>query len=662
MTADNSEGLLNGGRIVISITATYRPIVPLVPIPPLPMTFISARSIFTMITGPTPAAPPPPDLALGLTSQPNPVAPGAPFTYTLTVGNAGASTLTSIRVTDTLPTGVTFLSAIGTDWTCGRTNNIVTCSRVVLPVSTTSFINIRVTAPTIGGWLTDTATATASQIEINTANNSANTSTLVTSGADLAVGLTDTPDPATHSGLVTYTIGVVNNGTTTANSVSVSQTLPAGASFDTIVGSGWSCIPSGSVATCTRPSLAVGAAPNITARVNTPASGSILTSTASIGSASPVDPILTNNTWTVTTTLASTADLALTLTDTPDPVGLGGSVVYNLKVTNIGPSTTAATLTNTLPAGTTYLNISAPGWTCNQAGGLITCSHPALAVGPASDIYIYVTVPNFSTTLINSASVTGSVTDPNPADNNATANTSVLNCNPGIASAEYSNVLASLAQVQADGQQTSDVLVTVKDDCGNLLANQPLTLASSRATQDTITPASGTTNVNGQFTFVVKSGTTSPYLAGTFTPSVFTATVGTAAISQTTQVAFVCVTGALAPFSGSQDIQYSFTNNTGINRRLVGVQLIWPSAASRKATSLNFGPNQIWSGHSNSSPLDLTGGWTAGDRTLNTTASKTLKFNFNYAVSGTGTYTLVTIWDDTAGNSLCTAPTITITR
>jgi len=60
MTNVNSDELVNGGRIVVTVTTIYNPIVPIVPIPPLPLTFVSARTIFTAIDGPTPVPPPSP--------------------------------------------------------------------------------------------------------------------------------------------------------------------------------------------------------------------------------------------------------------------------------------------------------------------------------------------------------------------------------------------------------------------------------------------------------------------------------------------------------------------------------------------------------------------------------------------------------------------------
>jgi uncharacterized repeat protein (TIGR01451 family) len=49
-------------------------------------------------------------------------------TYTLTVSNVGnVATTGPLTVTDNLPTGLTFVSASGTGWSCSATGPVVTC-------------------------------------------------------------------------------------------------------------------------------------------------------------------------------------------------------------------------------------------------------------------------------------------------------------------------------------------------------------------------------------------------------------------------------------------------------------------------------------------------------------------------------------------------------
>ncbi len=70
-----------------------------------------------------------------------------------------------------------------------------------------------------------------------------------------------------------YSLVVVNNGPSDAANLSVADTLPAGVTFVSATGAGWTCTNVGNVSvTCTRPALAAGAtAPTITVTVTAPA-------------------------------------------------------------------------------------------------------------------------------------------------------------------------------------------------------------------------------------------------------------------------------------------------------------------------------------------------------------------------------------------------------
>ena len=52
---------------------------------------------------------------------------GDPLEFTLAVSNAGPSEARNVSVTDTLPVGLEFVSATGTDWTCAAVDADVTC-------------------------------------------------------------------------------------------------------------------------------------------------------------------------------------------------------------------------------------------------------------------------------------------------------------------------------------------------------------------------------------------------------------------------------------------------------------------------------------------------------------------------------------------------------
>lgn len=120
------------------------------------------------------------------------------------------------------------------------------------------------------------------------------------------------------------------------------------------------------------------------------------------------------------------ANLALTNTDSPDPVVINQSLVYTLGVSNGGPNTaTSLILTDTLPTGVVYQSATGTGWSCSQAAGVVTCTNPTLANGANSGVAITVTAPATAGTITNTATVTSAATDPTLANNTATATTTV---------------------------------------------------------------------------------------------------------------------------------------------------------------------------------------------------------------------------------------------
>ncbi len=68
------------------------------------------------------------DLSITKTDAPDPVAASGQLTYTLAVLNQGPSRAREVKVVDTLPSGVQFISATGANWSCVFAAGIVTCN------------------------------------------------------------------------------------------------------------------------------------------------------------------------------------------------------------------------------------------------------------------------------------------------------------------------------------------------------------------------------------------------------------------------------------------------------------------------------------------------------------------------------------------------------
>ena len=119
-----------------------------------------------------------PDVAIAGTATPGTLAVGQNLTYTLTVTNTGTVPATGATVTDTLPQGVTFVSATG-----GVTpvNGVVTFNVGDLAVGASSQAFTIVIQPTSTGTLTNTAVASLPQADPTPADNTVTLMTSVTS-------------------------------------------------------------------------------------------------------------------------------------------------------------------------------------------------------------------------------------------------------------------------------------------------------------------------------------------------------------------------------------------------------------------------------------------------------------------------------------------------
>jgi len=192
----------------------------------------------------------PPSIVKSFSAATAPLGTSVTLTFTITNPN-GATDLTGVSVNDTLPSGLIIANP---DSLTG------TCDPGVITPSVTS-INL------VGGTILAGSSCTfsidvlaiAGGTQVNTTDpvtsNEGGTGNTATASVD--VPLPDVTITKTHTGNFTrgqlgaiYTITVTNvGGATTTNSVTVTDTLPAGLTATAINGSGWTCT---SLTTCSR--------------------------------------------------------------------------------------------------------------------------------------------------------------------------------------------------------------------------------------------------------------------------------------------------------------------------------------------------------------------------------------------------------------------------
>lgn len=338
------------------------------------------------------------DLALVATPSTANVVAGQAYSYALQAANNGPNAADgSQRIIFTVPAGASINSVpTGTGWSCTPSGGYplssgnVTCTRTgtlasgasasVLTVPAVSNVNGTVTAAfAIDGIKPDTS----AMPDGNTANNTATVDVSSTVGADVSITKTRNIANVAVGSNVVYTLTPsLNGGVSLAGQpVTVTDTLGAGLSFVSAVGTGWVC---DATITCTRTEY-TGAnfsnMPTITVTATANSAGT-LGNTAGISTALP-DPVPANNSASVNVTASNDADMQLTKTASINPVVPNQAFNYTLTARNTGPLAVpngqTITITDQVPAGVRLDSlVSATGWTCDAlpftGPGNWTCS------------------------------------------------------------------------------------------------------------------------------------------------------------------------------------------------------------------------------------------------------------------------------------------------
>jgi hypothetical protein len=127
-----------------------------------------------------------------------------------------------------------------------------------------------------------------------------------------------------------------------------------------------------------------------------------------------------------------------------------------------------------------------------------------------------------------------------------------------------------------------------------------------------------------------------------------------------------CVAGLAAPSGGSNEIVLLYTNDTGLARRLVRLDVVWPAASGRLLQTVSFGGETIWTTTAAASPVTLDSDFvvTATLRHLAAAATQSLQlaFNFDLSAASPAPYTVTAYWDDQSGGSLCASDPVEVLR
>ncbi len=314
------------------------------------------------------------DLELTKDVSPAEVNVGDETTFAISVVNQGPDDATGVEVTDTLPAGLTYISdnaggaydsATGV-WTIGD-----------LAVGETVSMEFIVTVDEAGTFTNEAEVTAANEEDSDSTpgdgegddwDDAVVTAVVPPAIIDLELVKDVAPSAVQVGEETTFTITVVNQGPDDATGVEVTDTLPAGLTYLSDDGSGTYDSATG---VWTIGNLAVGASVQLTFDVTVDEAGTF-TNVAEVTAANeedsdsvPADGV--GDDWDDAVVVATVEppaiiDLELVKDVAPSQVEVGEETVFTITVVNQGPDdATGVEVTDTLPAGLTYVTDNAAG-------------------------------------------------------------------------------------------------------------------------------------------------------------------------------------------------------------------------------------------------------------------------------------------------------------
>ena len=490
---------------------------------------------------------------------------GGPFTagqsisYTLTVGNNGPSTATSVQVTDT-PTNLTITNVSGG----GCSMPFPPCT--IPSINSGGNVVLTVTATiNAAGAFDNSATATPAETDSNNGNNTDNSGNNGTAAASADVSVVKTlttSGPFSAGQTISYTLTVANAGPSTATNITVTDT-PTNLTITNVSGACTSFSP------CVIASLASGANTVITVTATINATGAFDNSATATGTES--DPNPGNNTDNSGNggTAAASADISVVKTlTTSGPFTAGQSISYTLTVANAGPSTATNVQVTDTPTNLTLTNLTGGG--CSLP---FPCTIPSINSGANVVLTVTATI-NAAGAFDNSTTVSATEPDPNSGnntDNSGNGGTAAASADVTVVktlttsgpftagqSISYTLTVANAGPSTATNITVTDTPtnLTITNVSGACTSFSPCVIASLASGANTVITVTATINATGAFdNSATATGTESDPNPGNNTDN--SGNGGTAAASADISVVKTLTTSG--PFTAGQSISYTLT-------------------------------------------------------------------------------------------------------
>lgn len=365
------------------------------------------------------------DVGIAIAATPSPVAFGQALVYTITATNQGPDAASAVTISDLLPTGVTFVSAVSST----GAEPTLTDRRLVailgdLPAGESATVQIHVvTSSPPGSTLLNTADVTTSERDSNPDDNRASLAIPVRDVSDLAVTMTPSASSVPAGQTVSYTVVVANLGPTDEPAAVVSIPVPpavdvlscSSSQGAPVLSPGLVLVELGAIAHGDHASVTLDVAPGA-------AAVGLLTIRASAeGYNANLAPEQAQSSATVT--VVRSADVSVAVAPQPSPAYQSQDAYYTITLRNAGPSSAdSVSVTSPLPPGAEFVSATASQGTSPVVqNGQISAIVGSLDAGNSATVTVHVrSASPVASGLPLSAAVLSDTFDP-AADNNEAA-------------------------------------------------------------------------------------------------------------------------------------------------------------------------------------------------------------------------------------------------
>ncbi|WP_334056460.1 isopeptide-forming domain-containing fimbrial protein [Polaribacter sp. P097] len=348
--------------------------------------------------------------------------------YTILVRNAGPNDETNTKLTDVLPSGVTYQSETVTQGSYNNSNGLWTIGTLTNGATATLEITATVDANEGGNTITNTISAASGDVADLDTTGDILSASITVEDAKLVTTLFVNNTTPNEGDEVTYTYTVVNNGPSTDRNIELASQLPAGLTLVSATESQGN-YNAGGLGKWELGSLANGANATliVKATVNASTGASTITTTTTKAEGDHTNASTTGNVLSASINVTTVNLITTKSVDNPVP-NEGDTVIYTINVSNISKTNaTNVSLTDKLPTGVSFVSSSTTAGSYDDSSGIWTIGN--INQGATATLTITATVDagtlgNVITNTI-SARGAGDQTDSTTAGDDLTADITV---------------------------------------------------------------------------------------------------------------------------------------------------------------------------------------------------------------------------------------------